>query len=224
MKIISLGYACQVKHHIDNYNISEYNKTDMTNFFDWLITDFRTVLYVLKALCDNNLDFLSFNKFTDKWIYMQCNSWHPPCHKVEHTDIKMISIHEFPVDVPYYTCVLDYISTYKRRLLRLKEYIMSNETIHFIHMIDHTLTEEYIPTEIDITIFCEYIYKINRNCRFYLHIAMSPSSNNFNQLLSQNNDINIFKYRLEKTHDMEVNWENNDYNWEIIFNKIKKLT
>lgn len=224
MKIISLGYACQVKHHIDNFNIATFNNRDATNFFDWLITDFKTVLNVFKSIVDNDYSFLSFDKFTNEWIYMKCDSWHAPCHKVEHRDMKMISIHEFPVNVPYYTCIVDYIDTYKRRLLRLKDYILNNEILHFIHMIDHTYTDEYIPSNEDINLFCDYIYKINKNCKFYLHISISPTSKNYKQLMDQENRSNVYKYRLEKVHDVEINWENNDYNWEIIFNKIKSLT
>jgi len=36
MKIISLGSACQVK-----YNIDRLFKTEETNFFDWLVIDFK---------------------------------------------------------------------------------------------------------------------------------------------------------------------------------------
>lgn len=216
MKIISLGHACQVKHHIDNYNYSLYKTHDATNFFDWLITDFRTVLYVVRSIAENDFSFLSRDKFTNKWIYKQCDSWHKPCHKVEHIDIKMISIHEFPVIHPYETCIDDYIETYMRRLMRLKDIILSNNILHFIHMIDHQYTDEYIPTKDDIDKFYNYIYQINPNCTFYLHISHAPGkflNNDFNR-------DNLFIYNLESINNVEINWENNDFNWNIIFNKI----
>jgi len=50
MKIISLGFACQVKHNIDRFFLSQE-----TNFFDWLVTDFKSVLYILKNIDDYTL-------------------------------------------------------------------------------------------------------------------------------------------------------------------------
>jgi RNA polymerase sigma-70 factor (ECF subfamily) len=45
MKLFSLGGACQVKYHID-----KHVKNEKTNFFDWLITNFKSVLYILENI------------------------------------------------------------------------------------------------------------------------------------------------------------------------------
>jgi hypothetical protein len=211
MKIISIGHACQIKHQIDKYINQE------TNFFDWLITDFKSVLYILKNI--NDSIFLSREKFTKDWVFKNCDSWHLSCHKVEHKEIKMISIHEFPANVPYESCLDDYIDTYKRRLNRLKEYIQSDINIHFIHMIDHQFTDPYIPTKEDIEKFCEIIYNINKKCKFYLHLAVSPETVVEDDFWN-NNETNIYKYRLKDIHNIEINWENNNFNWEQIFDNI----
>ena len=79
MKIISLGHACQVK-----FNIDRLFKSDETNFFDWLVTDFKSVLYILKNI--DNEELISKSKFTDKEIFKPGKSWCIPYHKIEHIE------------------------------------------------------------------------------------------------------------------------------------------
>lgn len=49
------------------------NINDSTHFFDWLISDFKSVLYILTNI--NNKDLLLSDHFTNKWIYYNRNSW-----------------------------------------------------------------------------------------------------------------------------------------------------
>ena len=76
MRIISLGHACQVK-----FNIDRLFRRDETHFFDWLITDFKTVLHIFKNINDPNL--ITKEKFTDKPVYKPGKSWYAPFHKIE---------------------------------------------------------------------------------------------------------------------------------------------
>lgn len=215
--LISLGHACQVKHHIDNY--TGYKQP--THFFDWLITDFRTVLHVFRNI-NNPSNFLLFEKFTDKHVFLNRDSWDDKCHKVEHVDCKMISIHNFPKEHEYYTCIYDYINVCTRRLNRLKECIM-NDTIHFIHTLDHQFTELYIPTRNDISELYDIIKNINKNAIFFIHIVIPPK---YKDLLLDDLIIspNIFVYTLKKNNNNDLEtWENKNFNWEIVFNNINNL-
>lgn len=60
--VISLGFACQVK-----YNMNKYFESAESNFFDWLVVDFKSVLYVLQNINDKTL--ITKEKFTDQSVY-----------------------------------------------------------------------------------------------------------------------------------------------------------
>ena len=107
MKVISLGNACQVR-----FNIDRFFKSNETNFFDWLITDFKSVLYILKNINDKNL--ITESKFK------QVIPWSGSKHKIECVEFTMISIHDFPSNIHYMDHMKEFISKYNRRLDRLK--------------------------------------------------------------------------------------------------------
>ena len=59
-RIVSIGHACQVPAHIKNFNLNN----NETEFFDWLISDFSSIYYLL-----NNKD----NDIFDILIILQIN-------------------------------------------------------------------------------------------------------------------------------------------------------
>jgi len=101
MKIISLGHACQVKHNIDRLF-----KSEETNFFDWLITDFKSVLYILKNI--NNEKLITKEKFTYDEVFMKRKTW-TDFHKIENIEFKMISVHDFPSNINYMNYIDEFI-------------------------------------------------------------------------------------------------------------------
>ena len=93
MYIISLGHACQVKTFIDrNFHPQK------TNFFDYIISNFKSVLYILENINDESI--ISKEKFTNKWVNMKCDTW-TDSQKVENIDFVMISVHDFPLYMDY---------------------------------------------------------------------------------------------------------------------------
>lgn len=214
MKIISLGSCCQVK-----YNIDRLFKKEETNFFDWLIIDFKSILYILKNI--NNEDLISKSKFTDKGIFILRNSWLKTNHKIECTDFKMISLHDFPSRINYLDYMDEFILKYNRRLNRLKNLIQSNEKIHLIHCLDHQFTDGYIITNDDICNYEKYLSDINPNNNCFLHIVIPPKYSNIDlNNLAKNK---VYVYYLIDTKNGISDWKNINFNWNIIFNNIKKL-
>lgn len=217
MHIISLGHACQVK-----YNIDRLFKKQITNFFDWLITDWKSVLYILKNI--NNKDFIIKSKFSNKDINITKTQYNTrKCHKVEHKDFKMISLHDFPLKIDYMKTMDEFIEKYNRRLDRLKDIIKSNENIHFIHILDHKFTDVYFITKEDLKEYKKYLNDINPNNNCFLHIGIPPKFKNMDfKHLKQHK---IFIHYLAETHEenLEKPWTNTNFNWEIIFNKINNI-
>ena len=213
MKIISLGHACQVK-----FNIDRLFKYQETHFFDWLITDFKSVLYILKNI--NNEKLITKSKFTDKEIFKPGKTW-TDCHKIENIEFKMISVHDFALNMDYMDYMDEYILTYNRRLDRLKNVINSNENIHMIHCLDHQFTDGYIINNDDIINFKKYLYDINSNNNCFLHIVIPPKYNNidFNNLIQDK----VYVYYLIDTQQGSKCWQNTNFNWNIIFDNINNI-
>jgi hypothetical protein len=96
MVFISLGFACLVRQSIDIFNGFRVE----TNFFDWLMTNFSTVLFVFQNI-DNPSSFLTHDKFTDKGI-ADNNLAH---RIVEHNELYLTSLHDFPSEMGYWDYV-----------------------------------------------------------------------------------------------------------------------
>lgn len=211
MKVISLGHACQVK-----FQINTFFRNEETNFFDWLITDFTSVLYVLKNI--NSQQLITASKFTDQEVFKPGKSWFPEYHKIECLDFKMISIHDFPSSKPYTEYLDTFVTKYNRRLTRLKNHIKSNENVHFIHCLDHQFTSFYQPTLEDIDNFKRYLSNINPNHNCYLHIVIPPKliHLNLNYIIQEK----VHVYYLKVTQQGDFDWKNCNYNWQVVFDNI----
>ena len=214
MKVISLGHACQVK-----FNIDRLFKQKETNFFDWLITDFKTVLYILQNI--NNNDYLNKLKFTDEEVFKPGKSWIENCHKIECVEFKMISVHDFPSNIPYIDYIDEFIQKYNRRIDRLKNHINSSENIHMIHCIDHQFTDGYLITNDDIANYKKCLWEINNNNNCFLHIAIPPKYKDvdFNYLIQDR----VYIYYLHYTAEGHNDWTNTNFNWNSIFDNINNI-
>ena len=215
MKIISLGFGCQVK-----FQISKLHLEQETHFFDWIISDFKTVLHILKNINDDKL--IIGEKFTDQPVFMPGKSWHDPFHKIECYDFKMITIHDFPSNKNYIDCMDKFVKRYNRRLSRIKKLINSDENIHMIHCIDHLFTEGYIINNDDINNFKAYLSNINPKNNCFLHIAIPPKYKNIdlNYLIQDK----VYVYYLNDTEECVADWTNQNFNWKIIFDNINNLS
>jgi len=213
MKIISLGHACQIR-----FNIDKFFKSEESHFFDWLITDFKSVLFILKNI--NNKELISKEKFTNKKIHIienRCSKY----PQIENIEFKMISIHDLPENTNYVDYIDEFILKYNRRLDRLINLIKSDENIHMIHCLDHQFTDKYIITNDDIVNYKKYLCDINSNNNCFLHIVIPPKYNNidFNNLIQDK----VYVYYLIDTQQGNNDWTNTNLNWNIIFDNINNI-
>ena len=66
IRIVSIGHACQVSANIKNLGLQKHG----TEFFDWLISDFSSLHYLLN---ENNL--FDDEHFTDQPVFKPGKSW-----------------------------------------------------------------------------------------------------------------------------------------------------
>ena len=214
-EIISLGFACQVKEAIDR-NICKRE----TNFFDWLITDFQTAKRLLK-MKESDFDVENFqNEMT--WL-PKLKGIETDGHKIEHKKIKMVSIHDIPVERDLDDQAMkEFTEKYKRRFRRLIHKIKTVR-IDFIHCLDHQFDKPYIPTRRDIQ---EFFFRLNLinphfNCNLHLvvppHIEVSPHMQNYHPRLY------IHYLKVTYQSDKLAPWRSEEWNWEVIFQKIKEI-
>lgn len=212
MTLISLGFACRVRESIDRFN--EFRVE--TNFFDWIMSNFSTVLYVFQNI-DNPELFLTKNHFKG-----QAPSENNKTHYIaNHNQLYFMSLHDFPVEIPFNDYMPTFLETYKRRLLRLKNLILnSTEKLHFIHMIGF---EQAIPTIADIYYFVLAVQKINSNCKFYLHLLIPPEFHHKSTVITQLLICgNIKVHYLTSNPSIEPNGQQrHDLNWSETYKHIQ---
>lgn len=214
-EIVSVGSCCVVRYTIDRFS----EKKKETNFFDWLITDFKTLLTILKDI--DNRWFLTKDKFVcnDIWIASE--------YKVEHKEIKLVSPHDVFTNNDHESQLDGFISKYNRRLDRLKNYIKRERNLHMIHCLDYQYTSEpYIVTQEDVNNFYNYINNINPNNKCFLHIVVPPKYNGIDLTHLKSNKTSVYyltsKYEVS-SESSPLWWTNENYDWEIIFDNIRKI-
>lgn len=219
VNMIGIWSTCQLKHNIDRFNWF----SSETQFFDWVISDFSTVLFVLKNI--DNPNFLSLEKLTNSNVFLNRNSWLDDRHKIENTNIKMISIHDFPSNIEFKLYSSEFIKKYKRRLLRLSNLIKNSFILNFIHVFDHQFCDIYIPSNEEIMDFFKQIKLINSQCIIKLHFLIPPKYfNKYNEIFSLSQIENIFIHLLEDKYNINPSRTNYNFNRFEIFEKIRLRT
>jgi hypothetical protein len=222
--LFPLGTACKVREAVQRYlNVN----TLETQMFDWIVSNFKTILYFVKNI-DTPLiadDFIDTNT-------------HPYGHRIiHHKKVRFESIHDCNYNNSYEYELPLFLEKYNRRLNRLKSYIVNNRKIDFIHLVDismndtHTNLELYIPSVTEISEFFKCVKKINPLLKFKLHILIPPQNcrvyNTFfnydiKQLELLKINRNVFIHFLSQDENIEPHREQcQHWSWYEIFEKIK---
>jgi hypothetical protein len=214
---IPLGSACLVRQSIDKY----FNCGRATNLFDWNITNFKTVLYIIQ-----NIDkpFIA-NDFHDM------NQICPTNHRmINHNKVSFMIIHDFPTDKTYDEYMPEFLEKYNRRKERLKETILlKNKNIHFIHFLDvNTGGSIYIPTLYQLCEFYNALREINPDCKAHLHLLVHPDHINKTEEIDKllvSNYIHVYYMKRMYNSPPEVNEtiRGENWNWDEIYNSIKYM-
>jgi hypothetical protein len=210
MKIISLsssiaGPACAIGVCIKKYF---YNNNYKTNIFDYLEISFVSIIQLLN-MNYSDIDYLSYNNHFEK------NS--DGKYTVKFLNFDKIYSHHDLSDNYSESDYKNFIEKYKRRYIRLIDYIKNENKIFFIRYGIEDLEE--------IKSFISIINKINPKLIFFLIIIVYDDSNN----IIKNNNVNCynlknvyfynFYYKLDKNLIYSENLFDRtiQYNWEDIY-------
>jgi len=212
MKFISLGHDCCTRTRINEFILNEIDEA--SHFFDWILSDFHTVLYVLKSILNND-DIINKKTFnvtgdaTDKGNHIIC------CNTMYLT-----SLH----DVKSTTNVVESIDIickkYRRRIDRFKHMIL-NENICFICNSDNENPIHYGNINISSQDIRSFFYLLNSIVPNNTHklIVISNSSfceSIFSEFRFKHIDSSLFVTHREHPKD----WYRWYFDWSKIFDII----
>ena len=153
---VSLGEACDVKYQLEA-KFKEFNKIQKTYFFDWIVSDFKTVLSVLSGNFLNN-----FKK--DNLLIDNTNKKYSASIVTIKNFSTFTSLHDLPKNYSNED-VEEFIDKYTRRHNRFINLIKNNnEKMFFLRK-----TKKVISNK-DIVFFNNYLKKINPYNKIYLVI------------------------------------------------------
>lgn len=204
LRCISLGPACMVKYNIDKH-LAEYQTT---NFFDWVLCDFISVLQVLnnqkkfllqdihKISCWND----GKNNLTSRIKFTQYNYLH--------------SIHDLP-EHPSDRDYTEFISKYNRRFERLLKIINDSKRYYFIHY-------GYISSDLCCKFF-EIINKINPNNDIYLVSTYVDYKQNFMHKIDKKMKTVHYNFTNDPVISHSVCWKLDGLDWAGLFRYLEKV-
>jgi hypothetical protein len=200
MDIISLGPNCSVKYQTDLFLKNNKKKIKETNFFDWLYSNFNSVINLLE--CNNIKDIINKKNILIKR------------HNSQKSDVtfqklnNIRSIHDMK-NIYDENDINTFVDKYIRRYERLITLIKNNNINIFIY-------NDYLDKENENK-FIELIKKINSTKNFYLITI----SNKYPEDEIINNIINITT--KNKILNKKYDWTNSHINWNLIFQIVFNL-
>jgi hypothetical protein len=208
--LISLGYCCLVVAFIDNAN-----RKKETFFFDWVLSNFKTVLAILKDI--DNRWFMHEDNFVQNSILYTENEY-----LVDHTSFYWRIVHDFLTTSDYKSQWNDFYLKYNRRLDRLKDCINENINVHMIHYISPDANDSV--TQEDVNNFHQYISNINPNNKCFLHIIVYSKHIVLDHLKSNKTHIYYLTHINGSNDEPTPRWETREnYNWNIVLDNIAKI-
>lgn len=201
--IISLGSACCMVQNIHDNMYKDLGPLfrqgeNATNFFDWLICDFRFISFVFENLMFKDDSFLCSENFTINDVNSTADKlrggWSNVYRKIEFNDKSigtMISLHDVKkecTEVPN-----EFFEKYKRRFERLYNKIVNHDTIHLLHCFDFQWLNPYFPHVNEIEKIFESCKIINPMCKVKLYFFIHPNYNP-NKMTENKERFDQYKY------------------------------
>lgn len=234
--IFPLGTSCKVRTSIHRYTNAMagtiddgliahdmHHGTMETNMFDWVFTDFPSILYFLKnidvPIVEGDFHDMHFEHLGKRFV--------------GHNKITFESLHDINESESYEEGMPQFLEKYNRRLCRLKKTILNEDKLDFVHLVDYTRNFNNNINPLQIQEFVECIRKINPKCDFNLHVLIPPSvcrienrvfEYDYSKLEALKIYPNIFVHYLkDDTTIPPDNYEHYSWRWDDVYNTITYL-
>ena len=214
MIYISLGRHCDVASNIKTY----LQKEHPTQFFDWVRTDFKCILHILKLNSIETL-FNVENIEVDNVTYKHENNISITLKNFNKENLILLFHHDILwqdyTDIEMKEQLIQFIDKYKRRFDRLLELIKSNNRLCFIYRITGK-----IDYKNDIDNFYNLLKDINTDINFMLVMLVDQSTDSekiikYDKYLK----INLSHYYLY--NPIKNDWTLKHIDWKKVFDLIE---
>jgi predicted Zn-dependent protease len=216
--MISLGKYCFIAKNIKIY----VNNNVPTNFFDWVRTDFKCVLYILK-LKNIESTFNIENLNIDKETFKHQNNLTITLKHFDDENLTLLFHHDIKLDEYILNPndnLIEFINKYKRRHERLINLINTNSKLYFICYIINIYEFDLN----DFNIFDEILKSINKNINYKLIVLVEDNDKTYTYVLYENYvKINIIKYLKKDVNSKDFDWIKSQYDWKSIFELIQTI-
>jgi hypothetical protein len=218
MNLISLGRNCCVAYNIRNYL---KNKNHPTHFFDWIRSDFKSVLYILNLKTIDTIFNLE-NLIVDKETWKKDGNVGITLKNVEKDGLTLLFHHDILFNENDNNDILnnklkEFIVKYKRRHYRLINLIKTSEKKYFVY---HNNINENFDYDGCVE-FNRIIKNINKNINYVLVLLMNDVYNEKDYKYIKTE----YYFKINLKHFMvrnnNVDWTLGNYNWKDIFDLIK---
>ena len=197
-----------------------FQPENATNFFDWLITDFKTTVFVFQNLMFKDDSFLKTDNFTFQDVKAKpselMGGWKELYRKVEikkNIAGTMIALHD--VKKSCETIPNNFIEKYKRRFHRLYDKIKNHNTIHLMHCFDFQWITPYFPLVNEIEKIFEYCKVINPICNVKIYFFIHPKYHN-NPIFQEYKFIENVEVCFLKRKGFHADWKANNLTFDEI--------
>lgn len=212
MVYISIGDACNMKYQIKSH------RNDMeTLFFDWLLVDMESVIFILNQY--KNIDnLLNRDNIIIKGINRANNAYLKICLKRVS---KCLFIHDVKT-IHTEDDINEFIDKYKRRFKRLIELINGPKKIFFCRFNTKPLAHDINK------LFINTIKQINPRCNFFL-VCINSFTKKYSvkkegNYLEIDLEINLKASKSYKRCKTQIDWTTSHLGWNNIFDTIEKNT
>ncbi len=221
--IISLGSSPKVIEAINRFN----NYFREITFFDNVLCNLETVYLIL-----NNIN----TPITETDLINTNRENNVTGNKIiNHINMRLSFISDFPLNEPYNTYMPVFLNKINTRMFRLKNTILNNSCIDFIHCLDDDTnfnfkcnpnfkqSNIYVPNNQTIHNLVDAIKKINPNLQFKIHIIVNPLYSNDNKILldTLNNPYIKLYYIKDDPNKLSAGNLSLNWCWNTLFDEIK---
>lgn len=226
--VISFGSSCCMVQNIHDTLYSKlgplYRQPDnATNFFDWIIVDFKSIAYIFDNLKYRDDSFLNMENFTfndnNAMPSQLVGGWSSVYRKIEHVDQTMIFLHD--VRKENSSVPKEFLDKYRRRFERLYNKILDNDIIHFTHCFDFQWLKPYFPNVDEFDVVFDACKLINPLCNVNIHLLVHPKYNTEDNREIFNNyekikNVHVFYLKDKGFH---ADWKANNLTFSELFIK-----
>jgi len=217
---ISLGRNCSVAHNIRKYA----NQNGPTHFFDWVRSDFKCVLHILKLKTIDTI-FNTQNMIIDKETFKHEKKLTITLKNFAKDNLCLLFHHDVEYDKndndEQINCKLkDFFAKYDRRHNRLIKLIETSKKLCFIYFNDVNKVNNVFDYN-DCAEFNKIITAINANLDYFLVLLMKDNYEEKDYKCIKTK--NLLKINLKHffIKNVVVDWTRNMYDWKSIFKLIQ---